>query len=214
MALGIDGAAHRGALQAGGGTVAVLAGGPDSPYPRSHRLLYEQILETGCVISENPPGVEARRWAFVARNRIIAGISSMTVWVEGAESSGAKHTFDFADALGLPVGAVPGPVSSPMSAGPNGRLGLEGVRTIRGIDDVVAELAIELGPPRLPGIEHGGTGLASLLLDHIAAGSRTPRELSAALGEYSPREISQALGNLELAGAVVREPSGEYRRLR
>lgn len=213
MALGIDGAAHRGALQAGGATVAVLAGGPDTPYPRSHRLLYEQILESGCVVSENPPGVEARRWAFVARNRIIAGISSMTVWVEGAESSGARHTFEFADALDLPVGAVPGPVNSPMSAGPNARLGAEGVRTIRGIDDVVEELAIEIAPPRLPGIDRAGSGLAEQLLDHIAAGERTPRELAAALPHRSQREISQALGTLELAGVIVREPSGEYRRL-
>lgn len=212
MALGIDGAAHRGALQAGGPTVAVLAGGPNRPYPRSHRLLYEQILEEGCVISENPPGTEARRWAFVARNRIIAGLASMTVWVEGTEQSGARHTLDFASELDLPGGVVPGPVSSPMSAGPNSRLGDAGVVPVRGINDILTELQLELTPaPRPAGECLPGEDTA--ILDLITSGVRTPRELAKALAGTSAREISQTLGRLELSGAVVREPSGEYRRL-
>lgn len=213
MALGVDGAAHRGALRSGGSTIAVLAGGPDRPYPRSHRLLYEQILEEGCVISENPPGVEARRWAFVARNRIIAGISSMTVWVEGTESSGARHTFDFAEELSLPLGVVPGPVNSPMSAGPNSRLGGEGVVAVRGIDDIITELQLEPAAMPLPGLEPANDDPASEILGLIAAGERSPRALAHALPGLTPREISQLLGKLELTGAIEREPSGEYRRL-
>lgn len=213
MALGIDGAAHRGALQAGGPTISVLAGGPDRAYPRSHRLLHEQILQDGCVISENPPGTEARRWAFVARNRIIAGISSMTVWVEGTETSGARHTFDFAEELSLPLGVVPGPVNSPMSAGTNARLGGEGVVPVRGIDDVLTELQLELAPMRTPGIEVPEDDPANEVLALIAAGDRTPRALALALPALSPREISQILGKLELAGVIERESSGEYRRL-
>lgn len=213
MALGIDGAAHRGALQASGRTIAVLAGGPDRPYPRSHRLLYEQILAAGCVVSENPPGVEARRWAFVARNRIIAGMSAMSVWVEGAENSGARHTFDFADGLGLPVGVVPGPVTSPMSAGPNSMLGAEGVTTVRAIADVFD--AIGASPAQL-GLDTIATGeegdFGKQILARIGAGERTPRDLALAFPERGRREILSALGRLELAALIVREPSGEYRR--
>lgn len=212
MALGIDGAAHRGALQGGGATLAVLAGGPDRPYPRSHRLLHEQICDSGCVISESPPESTARRWAFVARNRLIAALADLTVFVEGAVDSGARHTVSFAADLGLGVGAVPGPVSSPMSAGPNALLAASGATLIRGIDDVLDEL----GLTRLPvGGEVGAveslSDLERTVLEAVAAGARTPRELVGAVPEHSPRELAGALGVLELAGRLVREASGEYR---
>lgn len=212
MALGIDGAAHRGALQGGGPTVAVLAGGPDAPYPRSHRLLYEQILERGCVVSENPPGSEARRWAFVARNRIIAALAQMTVWIEGTESSGARHTIDFAEQLGRTLGVVPGPVNSAMSTGPNGRLTDEGVVAVRGIDDITDSLALEFldtfhatPPPSVSREE-------AQLLDLIASGHRTPRSLFEQLSGVDPREISRTLGLLELNGFLIRDSNGEYRQ--
>lgn len=212
MALGIDGAAHRGALQAGGPTIAVLAGGPDAAYPRSHRLLYEQILGAGCAISENPPGVEARRWAFIARNRIIAGISRMVVFAEGSADSGARHTVSFARDLDLPVGAVPGPITSPMSAGPNGLLGEPGIVAVRGIADVADELALERFEFPAAGPAAPGT-LPDRVLELIAAGERTPRSLAAALDQHDRREISRALGELELRGRIKRGRGGEYERL-
>jgi DNA processing protein len=213
LALGVDGAAHRGALQGGGRTIAVLAGGPETAYPRSHRLLYEQLIEAGCVISENPPGSQARRWAFVARNRIIAGLAALTVFVEGSEDSGAMHTIKFAEELGTCIGAVPGPVTAPMSAGPNELLSGAGVTLVRGIRDVINELELEFDAPQLPGFAGDDAGpIGPAILDLIAAGERTPRALAQSLPDYSPREISQALGQLELRGHVVRESSGEYIR--
>ncbi|MGK2878211.1 MAG: DNA-processing protein DprA [Solirubrobacterales bacterium] len=215
MALGVDGAAHRGALQAGGRTIAVLAGGPETAYPRSHRLLHEQVRAAGCVVSENPPGSQAQRWAFVARNRIIAAMANMTIFVEGAEESGAKYTVEFADDLGTRIGAVPGPITGPMSVGPNKLLSVEGVQVVRGIADVTGEMAVALDPPRLPGFDQGGgDDFAEEILGLIAAGDRTPRELAQSLPGRAPREISRALGQLELLGMIEREPSGEYLRRR
>jgi DNA processing protein len=215
MALGVDGAAHRGALQGGGRTIAVLAGGPEHAYPRSHRLLHEQIRAAGCVISENPPGSQAQRWAFVARNRVIAGLAAMTVFVEGSEESGAMHTVRFAEELGSGVGAVPGPITGPLSVGPNKLLGVEGVTVVCGIPDVLAELAITPEAPRLPGFADDEVDeLASLILELIAAGDRTPREIATSLPDRGPREISRALGQLEMLGMVERESSGEYVRRR
>jgi DNA processing protein len=215
MALGVDGAAHRGALQAGGRTIAVLAGGPERAYPRSHRLLHEQIRAAGCVISENPPGSEAQRWAFVARNRLIAGLAAMTIFVEGSEESGAMHTVKFADELGAGVGAVPGPITGPLSVGPNKLLAVEGVTVVCGIADVLEELAITPDALRLPGFADAEVDeLGNMILELIAAGDRTPRELAQSLPERKPREISRALGQLELLGLIERETSGEYIRRR
>ncbi len=210
MALGIDGAAHRGALQAGRPTIAVLAGGPDLPYPRSHRLLHEQIAEAGCIISESPPGVEARRWNFVARNRIIAALAQMTVWVEGSENSGARHTIDFCEQLGRIAGVVPGPINSPMSAGPNKLLGCEGVIAVRGANDVLETMNVGQWGGPAPLFVDEVDSAAGLLLAAIAAGERTPRALTSSVPELSAREITRLLGELELAGRLRRATSGEY----
>ncbi len=140
MALGVDGAAHAGALDAGGGTVAVLATGADRPYPARHSGLHGRISAGGCVVSELPPGTEPRRWAFPARNRVIAALAAVTVVVEGGERSGSLITADFAADLGRAVGAVPGPVTSTLAAGPNALLKL-GAEVIRGSEDVLDLLA-------------------------------------------------------------------------
>src|SRR5438270_924328 len=112
LALGVDGAAHAGALAAGGPTVAVLAGGADVPYPASHAHLYRGIATGGgAVVSELPPGTRAFRWCFPARNRIIAALAGATVIVEAAPRSGALVTAAVARELGREVGAVPGRVT-------------------------------------------------------------------------------------------------------
>ncbi len=116
-AFGIDAAAHRGALAAGGLTVAVLAGGVDVPYPRAHAALLAAIADQGAVVSEVPPGQQVRRQRFLTRNRLIAAIGRSTVVVEAAERSGTTATARSAAAMLRPVLAVPGPVTSATSAG-------------------------------------------------------------------------------------------------
>ena len=116
-ALGIDAAAHRGALAVGGHTVAVLAGGVDQLYPQSNSKLFQSILESGTLMSESPPQVPPVRHRFLIRNRLIAALGDVTVVVEARHRSGAIATASHAAALNRDVAAVPGPVSSATSTG-------------------------------------------------------------------------------------------------
>ncbi|MDX6657267.1 MAG: processing protein, partial [Solirubrobacteraceae bacterium] len=141
MALGIDSAAHEGALQAGGPTVAVLAGGADVAYPRSKRGLHVRIGECGAVVSEMPPGFVPRRWCFPARNRIIAGLASVTIVVQAALRSGSLITAELATDLGRDIGAVPGSPLDWHSAGANALL-RDGATVVR---DAVDALDLALG---------------------------------------------------------------------
>lgn len=128
-AYGIDRAAHRAALAAGGATIAVLAGGLDRLYPAGHRELLERIGEKGTLVSELPPGAVPTRWRLLQRNRLLAALSEAVVVVEAGYRSGALNTAGHAAALGRRVGAVPGPVTSAASAGCH-RLLREGVASI------------------------------------------------------------------------------------
>ena len=139
MALGIDSAAHAGALDAGRPTVAVLPASADRPYPAGKRLLHRRIVATGAAVSELGPGPGVRRWMFPARNRIIAALAAMTVVVEAGERSGALLTAGLARRLDLPVGAVPGRVTTPQAAGPNALLA-GGAGVVRGPQDVLDHL--------------------------------------------------------------------------
>ena len=117
-AFGIDVAAHRGALAGGrGGTVAVLAGGVDRTYPAAHGPLLAQVRELGAVLSESPPGWAPQRHRFLLRNRIIAALTAGTIVVEAGLRSGSLNTARQAATIGRPVGVVPGPVTSMLSAG-------------------------------------------------------------------------------------------------
>jgi len=153
MAFGVDACAHRGALE-GGKTVAVLGCGPDVAYPAAHRSLWRRITEGGLVLSELPPGCGAWRWTFPARNRIMAALSGVTIVVEAAERSGSLITADLAAELGRDIGAVPGPIGSRLSAGPNDLLA-GGACLIRGAQDVLDAMldpgvrrGLPSGPPR------------------------------------------------------------------
>lgn len=141
-AYGIDGAAHRGALRAGGPTVAVLGCGIDIPYPAGHSSLLESIASDGLVISEYPPGTTPARHRFLVRNRLIAALSSATVVVEAGVRSGARNTATTAAALGKVVLAVPGPITSAMSVGCHDLL-RTGAATLAGS---VAEVLEAVGP--------------------------------------------------------------------
>ena len=211
LAMGVDSAAHIGALEhVRGPVVAVLAGGADVPYPASRRRLYDRIVECGCVVSELPPGFTAFRWNFVARNRIIAGLAALTVVVEAAERSGSLTTADFAEQLGRPVGAVPGPVTSRWSAGTNGLLAA-GAGLVRDTRDVLDQL---LGPgapdpPALPPAVPIEPRLRTLL-DAIERGHGSLAELVTEAGETT--QVLQDLTDLELRGLVRREFGGRYVR--
>ena len=146
MARGIDGEAHRGALEAAGVTVAVLGCGIDRDYPAAHAELARRICERGLVVSEYEPGVEPAPWRFPARNRIIAGLCEATVVVEARERSGALITADFALEEGREVLAVPGEITSALSAGTNALLRL-GATPVTCSEDVLEVFGIESADP-------------------------------------------------------------------
>jgi DNA processing protein len=155
-AIGIDGAAHRGALTAGGPTVAVLACGIDRAYPASHTGLIERIAQHGLVVSEYPPGAVPARHRFLVRNRLIAGLAAGTVVVEAAHRSGAQRTASDARELGTVLMAVPGPVGSAVSAGCHELIRLGALLVTRAAEiaeatgRLGAETAEEVGRPRRP----------------------------------------------------------------
>jgi DNA processing protein len=143
-AYGIDAAAHRGALAAGGCTIAVLACGADVAYPRGNEGLLDEIARTGLVVSELPPGENPTRVRFLARNRLIAAMSSGVVVVEAALRSGARNTASWSSECGRPVMAVPGPVYSAQSAAPHLMI-RHGQATLVGSASEVRELIAPMG---------------------------------------------------------------------
>lgn len=150
-AFGIDIAAHRGALAADGPTVLVSAGGLDRPYPAAHRTLFDHVRESGLLVSESPPGAAPHRQRFLSRNRIIAALSAGTVVVEAAPRSGALNTAAHCRLLGRPLMAVPGPITSAMSAGCHAllRQEMEPARLVTSVADVIEEVG-RLGAGRDP----------------------------------------------------------------
>jgi DNA processing protein len=204
MARGVDGEAHRGALEAGGITVAVLGCGIDRDYPAAHAELARRICERGLVVSEYEPGVEPAPWRFPARNRIIAGLCRATVVVEARERSGALITADFALEEGRDVLAVPGEITSALSAGTNALLRL-GATPVTSADDVL-EL-FDLEPARPGRVDLGET--AQAILDRLGDGALTADEV-VRLSRVDPAAAAAALVELELAQRVVLE-DGVYR---
>lgn len=229
MALGVDSAAHAGALAASGPTVAVLACGADVIYPPSKRSLYRRILAGGCAVSEMPPGAPVMRWAFPARNRIIAALAGATVVVEARERSGSLITAEIATDLGRPVGAVPGQVTGARSAGTNALLH-DGAAVIRDAPDALDLLAAppELRRPVLPAPAPPPVRPAASRAPVTPPVAALDAELSRALtafedGADCPDRLARVLGGdvaratvaltrLELAGILRRERDGSYAR--
>jgi DNA processing protein len=208
MALGIDSAAHSGALNGGHHTVAVLPCGADRAYPRAKRQLHARIRGQGAAISELPPGAKAWRWMFPARNRIIAALAAMTVVVEARERSGALVTAGFARALGRPVGAVPGRVMSPQSFGTNALLA-DGACVVRDAQDVLDELfgaSVRRVPP--PNVRAELAPELRALLAAISDGHDTASALERA--GFQAEQGLAALASLELAGYLRREAGGRF----
>lgn len=208
LAFGIDGCAHRGALGAGR-TVAVLGCGADVAYPASHRSLWRQICEHGLVLSELPPQTRPWRWAFPARNRIMAALAGMTVVVEAAERSGSLITADLAADLGRDLGAVPGPIGSRLSAAPNALIA-GGACVVRDAQDVLDAM---LGPGarrvRASGPALPPAGRAAL--EAIERGAESCDAVAVALG-IEGAEAAAALADLEACGYVTCSLLGTYKR--
>lgn len=225
LALGIDGAAHRGALAVEGGTIAVLGCGPDLAYPASHRALFGEILQEGLIVTEFPPGEPAQPHNFPRRNRILAGLSAGVVVVEAAERSGALITVDHALDLGVEVFAVPGSVEAPNAAGSNNLI-RDGAHLVTGGLDVLevlgwgarssragsrgSEGAPDSGPPR--DIDSGSDAPGprsdlSRVRGALGTGPRPVEELVPEVGFPVPRVLA-ALTRLELTGAAIRSAEG------
>jgi DNA processing protein len=204
LARGVDAEAHRGALEAGGQTVAVLGCGIDRDYPRRHSELASRIVVDGAIVSEYPPGTEPAPWRFPARNRIVAGLCLATVVVEARARSGALITADFALELGREVFAVPGEITAGLSAGTNELL-RQGAAPLLAVADVLEPLGLEPRARKAPSL----TGLADHVLRLLADEPQEADRLTRASGRASG-EVGAALVELELAGLIA-SADGVYR---
>jgi DNA processing protein len=223
-ARGIDTAAHQGALDGGGSTVAVIGSGFGHLYPEGNRPLFERIAARGAVLSEFEADTPPARWTFPRRNRLVAALSSAVVVAQAADRSGALITARIARELGLPVGAVPGAAGDPRSRGCN-QLIRTGAAVVEGLADVLALLALEGGPRQLDLPELAARGKDAALdvadelseperavLDRVGPAPLHIDEIAADAG-LSASEALAALLSLELAGLVEDRGGKRYVRL-
>ncbi|MCD6588837.1 MAG: DNA-processing protein DprA [Candidatus Fermentibacteraceae bacterium] len=201
LARGIDGEAHRGALDGGSPTAAVMGGGLDMMYPPEHGSLAERVAEHGCLISEYPPGVKPARYTFPERNRIISGLSKAVVVVEAGERSGTMITVATALDQGRDVFAVPGDITRSSTRGSN-RLLRDGAGIVLSPEELVEELGFN--SPVVYAAPVSDPVLASLAGKHITA-----QQLSLDL-KQDTSTINSRLLELELQGLVIRIPGGFY----
>ncbi len=203
LARGVDAAAHEGALDAGGRTIAVLPGGVDRIVPASHHALATRIMERGACVSEQPPGAAPFRGRFIERNRLIAALAGATVVVEAARVSGALSTARAARRLGRALFAVPGDVDRETSRGCHALL-RDGARLCEGAADVLA--ALERAP---------GARADSGALERVAAAlSTTPRSVEhlARVAGVAPHEAARLLLRLGWSGVAVAHPGQRWMR--
>jgi DNA processing protein len=203
---GIDAAAHRGALQAAGRTVAVLGSGIDVAYPASSRGLLERIAESGTIVSEYPPTMPAGPQHFPARNRIVVALARALVVVEGAAKSGSRISVDHALDLGREIFAVPGPVTSPLAETPLEMI-RDGATLIRGANDLLDDLGIDrtAPPPAPPDLDDGERRVWEAL-----SGGSLPDAVAREAGMSIPDAVTTLI-QLELRGLIV-SVGGRYER--
>lgn len=208
-ALGIDTAAHRGALAAGGRTVAVLGTGLDVVYPERNRALFQQIAERGALVSMFAAGTPPRGGNFVARNALIAGLSRAVVVVEAAERSGSLSTARFALDQGRVVCAVPG------SPGANHLIG-RGAARVFSVDDVLAALSgtpPAEAPPQATALDEVcAQVLAAIPPASAERGAEIDEDVLIEAVNLPPRAVIRALASLELLGLVMTAPGRRHRR--
>jgi DNA processing protein len=212
MAFGIDAASHRGALDAEGGTIAVLGSGVDRPYPPSHRALHARIARTGLVLSEAPIGSHPVPGAFPRRNRIIAALSETLIVIEAGERSGALITARQALELGRTVGAVPGPIDSPRHVGSNWLLS-EGASFLASVDDALSASGLSHVPATevkrdSPSEPTFASAVHQQIIDAVRAGASDVNDLARGVS-LSARELAVAIAELELSGRVVVSDRGD-----
>ena len=221
LALGIDAAAHRGALEARGATIAVIGTGPDRVYPARNRDLAHEIAERGLIISEFVPGTPPLKGNFPRRNRVISGVARGVLVVEATLSSGSLITARMAGEQGRELFAIPGSIHSPFARGCH-RLIREGAKLVETAEDVLEELALPGIVPGLASGARGGTSKEALTHD----GSRDARTLLAALGHdlldadtlgartrLPSARVLALLTMLELDGRVSRVAGGRWQRI-
>jgi DNA processing protein len=223
-AFGIDACAHRGALAADGATVLVSAGGLDRPYPGAHRNLFDRVRETGLVISESPPGAAPQKHRFLSRNRVIAALSSATLVIEAAPRSGALNTAAHCTVLGRPLLAVPGPITSAMSAGCHQLLRREDnpAQLVTSVDDVL-EIVGPIGATdageSVRADAGAPTGRGARVQDELDPAARAVLDGFPARGWVTENDLAlssalaipavlQALPILRLAGLIEFGPDG------
>ncbi|MDE1181396.1 DNA-processing protein DprA [Paraburkholderia sp.] len=218
LALGIDGAAHRGALTARGSTVAVIGTGADLVYPAAHHALARQIADHGAILSEWPLGTSARSSHFPQRNRLIAGLSGGVLIVEAAMRSGSLITARLANEMGRDVFALPGSIHAPLSRGCH-RLIKQGAKLVETPDEVLEELGFIAVPPApvTPDETAPPTHSATHCADAerlLAALGHSPvtLEILAARTDMGDAALQSTLLQLELAGQLTALPGGRFTR--
>lgn len=206
LAIGIDAAAHEGALARNGRPIGVVASGLDNVYPRRHARLWEQVGRLGVLLTENPAQTAPLNWMFPRRNRMIAALAEIVVVVESAAKGGSMHTVESAMKRGIEVMAVPGPVGSPVSEGTN-RLLVEGVAPVLGVEEVLTALDLCTAPrlfdaPKRPKISSLSVNARIVLAALDFAPMPTERLLAAV--DLSPGAITVALQELAAANRANR----------
>lgn len=202
LAVGVDGIAHRAALEAGGLTIAVLPSSLDQIYPATHRQLARHIIgKGGALVSEYPEGTAiAFKSNFIARNRIVSGLSNAVLITEAAEKSGTLHTADFALQQGIEVLAVPGNVTSETSKGTNNLI-KSGATMVTSVDDIFHALGIKPANKQKNKAPTGNSPEEQALLDLLFAGTHAGEELLVA-SKLDVRQFNQTLTMLEIRGHI------------
>ncbi|WP_440713610.1 DNA-processing protein DprA [Gordonia sp. FQ] len=215
-AYGIDGAAHRGALGAGGPTLAVLACGIDRDYPAGHHRLLAEIASHGLVITEYPPGTTAAKHRFLTRNRLVAALSGALVVVEAGRRSGAANTAAWARHLGRPLGAVPGPVTSATSVGCHQMIADGDAALVFDAASVLALVEVDGHDSHVPAPPRPTDGLPPAQFEVLEAlparAGRTVDEIAVAAARPAD-EVRVALAMLEVRG-LVETAAGTWRLAR
>jgi len=218
MAIGLDARAHRAALDAGGGTIAVLGTGIDIDYPPTNASLLREVRAKGLVLTERHPGEEARPWHFPARNRIIAGLARCLLIVEGRADGGTSNTAGWALKMHKPIWAVPGRLGEPQAEGPN-KLLQDGASIYLEPDGMLSELGLEVParpPDRLKVLKRQGarvraelTGAEATLYDLITP-DPVHVDVLVVRSAIEPGLLLAALSSLELQGLVTQLPGKHF----